>query len=256
MDTPVVEYIVREALEAGIKEIILVTSPGQSLVEEHFEQNALLENQLRERNRADLLKRLLPYHELATIISVKQNDPLGLAHAILITEELVKNEPFAVLLGDDLFSGTPSPLSQLLESFEVLGKSVIAIQEVPKSEVVHYGIVEGKKEKNHLYRVSKIVEKPRISEAPSQFAIPGRYLFTPEVFSHLHQLAPTLSGEYQLTEALESLARSSGLYAFEISAKRYDVGQAPGFLKATLDFAWTHPSLHATITEWFKTHQL
>lgn len=237
LDTPVIEFIVKEAIEAGVHEITLVTSPGQSQVEEYFEPSPYLEQQLQSRNREDLLKKIYPFHKHATIVAVKQTEPLGLAHALLMAEEQVKNEPFVVLLGDDLFFGSPSPSKQLIEAFKATNKSIIALKEVPKEEVIHYGIVDIERNKNFIHKINNIIEKPKQNEAPTNLAIPGRYIFTPEIFDYIKELKTKKNGEYQLTDALLNMAKDSKLFAIEASATRFDVGQVPGYLQATINLA-------------------
>lgn len=237
LDTPVIEFIVREAIEAGLHEITLVTSPGQAQVEEYFEPSPYLEQQLKDRKREDLIQKLYPFHKHANIVAIKQNEPLGLAHALLMAEEQVKDEPFVVLLGDDLFFGSPSPSKQLIEAFNSTNKSILALKEVPKEEVIHYGIVDIIKNDNFIHKIKNIIEKPKQSEAPSNLAIPGRYIFTPEVFDYIKELKTKKNGEYQLTDALLNMAKDSKLYAIEVSATRFDVGQVPGYLQATLSLA-------------------
>ncbi|OGQ34001.1 MAG: hypothetical protein A3F16_07195 [Deltaproteobacteria bacterium RIFCSPHIGHO2_12_FULL_43_9] len=237
LDTPVIEFIVKEAIEAGLHDITLVISPGQSQVEEYFEPSPYLEQQLRERKREDLLKKIYPFHKHANVVAVKQAEPLGLAHALLMAEEQVKNEPFVVLLGDDLFFGSPSPSKQLIEAFKTSKKSIIALKEVSKEEVVHYGIVDIIKSNNLIHQIKNIVEKPKESEAPTTLAIPGRYIFTPDIFAYIKRLKEKRNAEYPLTDALLQMAKDSNLFAVEVSATRFDVGQVPGYLQATLSLA-------------------
>lgn len=212
-------------------------SPGQSQVEEYFEPAPYLEQQLKERKREDLLDKVYQFHKHANIVAVKQAEPLGLANALLTAEEQVKDEPFVVLLGDDLFRGNPSPSKQLIEAFKATKKSILALKEVNEKEVVYYGIVDIIKSNNLIHQIKNIVEKPKQNEAPTNLAIPGRYIFTPDVFTYIKKLNQKKNGEYQLTDALLQMAKDSNLFAIEVSATRYDVGQVPGYLQATLSLA-------------------
>ncbi|MHB8422748.1 MAG: UTP--glucose-1-phosphate uridylyltransferase GalU [Leptospirales bacterium] len=237
IDKPVVQYVVEEAVEAGIRQIVMVTGRGKRAIEDHFDISYELEDVLRKKNKLELLTELQRISSLSEITYIRQKEALGLGHAVLCSELVVGNEPFAVALGDEILDGPQSALSQLLKAFEELQAPIIGMQRVPRSEVSHYGIVSGTEIQKGLFRVDRLVEKPKIEDAPSEFAIIGRYVLTPDIFGLLRTQRPGVGGEIQLTDSLNSLASNSPVYALEIIGDRFDTGDKLGFLKATVQFA-------------------
>lgn len=237
IDKPVVQYIVEEAVESGIRQIVMVTGRGKRAIEDHFDISYELEDVLRKKNKLDILAELQRIASLSEITYIRQKEALGLGHAVLCSEMVVGNEPFAVALGDEILYGPKSGLAQLLEVYEELQAPVIGLQRVPRSEVSHYGIVDGTPVRDGLFRVDRLVEKPKTQDAPSDYAIIGRYILTPDVYGILGTQKPGVGGEIQLTDALNTLARQRPVYAMEIQGDRFDTGDKMGFLKATVHFA-------------------
>ena len=237
IDKPVVQYVVEEAVESGIRQIVMVTGRGKRAIEDHFDISYELEDVLRKKNKLDILSELQRISSLSEITYLRQKEALGLGHAVLCSEMVVGNEPFAVALGDEILYGPKSGLAQLQEAFEELQAPVIGLQRVPRSEVSHYGIVDGTPVRDGLFRVDRLVEKPKAQDAPSDYAIIGRYILTPDVYDILKTQKPGVGGEIQLTDALNTLARQRPVYAMEIQGDRFDTGDKMGFLKATVHFA-------------------
>lgn len=237
IDKPVVQYVVEEAVESGIRQIVMVTGRGKRAIEDHFDISYELEDVLRKKNKLSILQELQRISTLSEITYIRQKEALGLGHAVLCAEMVVGDEPFAVALGDEILSGPKSGLAQLQEAFAELQAPVIGLQRVPRSDVSHYGIVDGTPVRDGLFRVDRLVEKPPIAEAPSDYAIIGRYILTPDLFEILKTQKPGVGGEIQLTDALNTLARQRPVYAMEIQGDRFDTGDKMGFLKATVHFA-------------------
>lgn len=237
IDKPVVQYVVEEAVESGIRQIVMVTGRGKRAIEDHFDISYELEDVLRKKNKLDILAELQRISSLSEITYIRQKEALGLGHAVLCSEMVVGNEPFAVALGDEILYGHKSGLAQLLEVYDELQAPVIGLQRVPRSEVSHYGIVDGTPVQDGLFRVDRLVEKPNVQDAPSDYAIIGRYILTPDVYDLLKTQKPGVGGEIQLTDALNTLARNRPVYAMEIQGDRFDTGDKMGFLKATVHFA-------------------
>ncbi len=242
IDKPMIQYIVEECAGAGIEELILVTAPGKEAIESHFgPTNKALMQTLISQNKKDLIDVVNHASNLIKITKVIQENPLGLGHAVLTTKNAVGNEPFAVLLGDDLIVSKIPCIKQLITVFNEKMKSVIGVMQVPRDEVSKYGIVGGKSEKENLIKVDIMVEKPKIETSPSQLACPGRYVLTPAIFKILENTKPGRGGEIQLTDALSSLSQTEGLYAYTFEGKRYDTGDKLGFIEATIAFALDRP---------------
>ncbi len=235
VDRPIIEYIVEEAFTSGIEKIIFVNSKGKHPIEDYFDYDA------DEIKFAKKIERLKDSHDIAraiTTISIRQHSPKGLGHAILCARPAVEDEPFAVLLGDDVIDADPACTRQLIDVFEANGqKSVVGVMEVPQEATSKYGIVSGKEKKPGLFEVDRLVEKPTPEETPSRFAIPGRYILTPDVFDILEKTNPSVGGEIQLTDALQGLADTSGLLAYCFTGNRYDAGDQVGFIEANIRFA-------------------
>lgn len=241
IDKPMIQYIVEECASAGIQEIILITAEGKESIENHFGESRELAQFLREKNKKDLLEIVESTARLAKVTAVIQENPLGLGHAVLTAKKAVGNEPFAVVLGDDLIVSKDPCIGQLCKAFEEHKKSVIGIMEVPLKDVSKYGIVGGKKMDDRTIKVDVMVEKPKPENTPSQFACPGRYVLTPDIFDILENTKPGAGGEIQLTDALAKIATTSGLLAYLFEGKRYDTGDKLGYIEATIAFALARP---------------
>jgi len=252
VDVPAVQYVVQEAVAAGITEVIFVTSRGKDSIEDHFDEAPELEQVLEERGQKAMRETLRRIAEMVEIVSVRQKRPLGLGHAILSARDLVGEEPFAVLLSDDLIDASVPCVQQLVKVFEEKKESVIALRRVPKQAVNKYGIVGGEKITDRLYEIRKMVEKPQPDEAPSQMAIIGRYLLRPEIFSFLAKVAPGRGGEIQLTDGLLQLARHRKVYGYEFDGTHYDVGDKLGFVQATVAYALKRADLRDQVEEYLR----
>lgn len=250
VDRPTIQYIVEEVVASGIEEIILVTSEGKSAIENHFDYNFELETILKEKNKHELCEEVCNISNLIDIVSVRQKKPLGLGHAIWTTRNVVGNEPFLVLLGDDLVLNDTPCCQQMLNLFDDLQESIVAIQQVPQDETNQYGIVEGEQIRDRVYKVDRMVEKPAPGTTDSNLAIIGRYLLQPDIFDLLEKTTPGHGGEIQLTDALLALSKRRTMYAYEFEGTRYDAGDKLGYLKAIIAFALRHPVL----AEDFKKH--
>ncbi len=249
VDRPTIQYIVEEAVASGIEEIILVTSEGKSAIENHFDYSFELETILREKNKPDLLKELNHISNLIEIISVRQKKPLGLGHAIWSTRNVVGNEPFAVLLGDDLVLNDAPCLKQMLSLFDEVQGPIVAVQHVPQDQTHQYGIVEGGLMRERVHHVEHMVEKPTPGSTKSNMAIIGRYILTPEIFKLLGDTVPGHGGEIQLTDALLSLSKKQKMYAYEFEGNRFDAGDKLGYLKAIIAYGLHHGSLGSKFKE-------
>lgn len=238
VDKPVIQYVVEEAIHCGLETLVMVTGRGKQAIENHFDVAYELEDTLQRRGKAEDLSVVRDVTRLASFAYVRQGEPLGLGHAVLCAEPLVGHEAFALLLGDDVFDCADTSLGALLEAHRTTGKSVVGVQEVPLEHTSRYGIVAAPEAgADAWWPVSRIVEKPRPEDAPSRWAVVGRYVLTPRVFHHLHRIEPGVGGEYQLTDALAHLAREGELVAAPLTAHRYDTGNKLDYLKANLAFA-------------------
>ncbi|MDR2551054.1 MAG: UTP--glucose-1-phosphate uridylyltransferase GalU [Desulfobulbus sp.] len=253
VDRPTIQYIVEEAVASGIEEIILVTSAGKSAIENHFDYDFQLDTVLRDRNKVQMREELTNISNLIDIISVRQKEPLGLGHAIWMARNVVGDEPFMVLLGDDLVMSKVACCKQMIQLYEQVGESIVAVQRVPMEETHQYGIVEGAAtEHERTFKIDRMVEKPAPGTCNSDMAIIGRYLLMPEIFEYLEKTTPGHGGEIQLTDALLALSNRRGMYAYEFSGKRYDAGDKLGYLKAIVDFAMSHNSLGKSFREYLR----
>lgn len=253
VDTPAIQYVVQEAVDSGISEVIFVTGRNKDSIEDHFDENPELEQVLDERGQTETVQSLRRIAEMIEVVSVRQKRPLGLGHAVLCARNLVGDEPFAVLLSDDLIDSSVPCLRQLLEVFENKKESVIALRRVPDHEVQRYGIVQGKQLSNRLYEVDDMVEKPHPDEAPSRLAIIGRYILQPKIFSLLEKVTPGRGGEIQLTDAIAQLARQKKVYGYEFEGEHYDIGDKLGFVRATIAYALKRPELKEAVKEYLRT---
>ncbi len=252
IDRPMIQPIVEEAVASGIETVVLVTARHKEAIENHFDHNFELEVTLENRNKGELAQLSKHSASLCEIISVRQKQPLGLGHAILCAKSVVGDEPFAVLLGDDLIEATVPCTQQLMEVYQKNEKPVVGVMEVPTEETYKYGIVSGKQKEDRLIEVDSLVEKPSVEHAPSNWAIPGRYILTPEIFQWIEQTSPGRGGEIQLTDALGRLAKDKGLLAYCFEGKRFDTGDRLGYLEATLHFAMAREDLREPLLKLMK----
>ncbi len=254
IDRPTIQYIVEEVVASGIEEVILITSDGKSAIEKHFDYDYELDNVLKEKNKLKLRDELTHISNLIDVVSVRQKKPLGLGHAIWMARKVVGNEPFLVLLGDDLVRSETPCCRQMLDLYNQVGESIVAIQRVPMEQTCHYGIVEGEgTEFERTFKINRMLEKPSPGMSDSDKAIIGRYLLTPEIFEILGRTKPGHGGEIQLTDALQTLANQQGMYAYEFEGRRYDAGDKLGYLKAIVDVAMSHPTLGKPFREYLQT---
>ena len=244
VDKPTIQYIIEEALASGIKDILIITGHNKRSIEDHFDYNPELELNLREHGKDELLAMVKEIGDI-NLHYIRQKEPKGLGHAILCAKSFVGDEPFAVLLGDDVVYNEEKPcLQQLLDVYDATGASVLGCQTVPQEKVSSYGIVASEAtEDARIFKVNDMVEKPAVEEAPSRLAVLGRYVIIPEIFAILEQTAPGRGGEIQLTDALKVLAKEQAMYAYDFVGRRYDVGDKQGYLEATVEYALRRPEL-------------
>jgi len=256
VDKPTIQYGVEEAMSSGLTNIILVTSRGKSAMEDHFDESSDLVNFLESKGKKALADEVRKVMSLTNVTSIRQGEPLGLGHAVLVTEDVVGDEPFAVILADDVYDADPPALKQMLQVFERVNAPVIAVERVPMEKVSSYGIIAGTPAPEFgkdVYRITDLVEKPPRDQAPSDLAIVGRYILTPDIFAALHQTGKDKSGEIQLTNGLRHLLKSRPLYAVVIDGVRHDTGNNLGFLKANVYFGLKRPELAGPLREYLKT---
>ena len=253
VDKPIIQYGVEEAVAAGIDHIILVTGRGKNAIEDHFDVNVELETFLESRGKHDMLREVRQVSDLINVAYVRQGEPLGLGHAVLVTKRLVGNEPFAVILSDDVIDATPAALKQMVDVYDAVQGPVIAVERVPMSDVSNYGVIAGEPMGNGLYRITDLVEKPPREEAPSDLAIIGRYILTPDIFPMLEATAKDRTGEIQLTNGLRELLKTRPLYGFEVKGVRHDTGNKLGFLKAVVYFALRRPDMAEPFREYLRS---
>jgi UTP--glucose-1-phosphate uridylyltransferase len=259
VDKPIIQYGVEEAVAAGCDQIIIVTGRGKSAIEDHFDVSYELEKMLEERGKTDLLKIVRQISDLIHIAYVRQKEALGLGHAVLTARELVGEEPFAVLLADDVIDAEVPCLKQLMDVFDKTQCSVLATQVVEGPGISAYGVLEGKPvpgSNGKLYEVLSLVEKPRPEEAPSNLAVIGRYILTPTVFETLSDIKAGAGGELQLTDGLKQLLKKEKIYGYVFEGKRHDTGDKLGFLKATVEFALKRPDLGGPLRQYLKSLNL
>ena len=238
VDKPTIQYIIEEALNSGIKDILIISGHNKRAIEDHFDRNPELELNLQEHGKTELLEQVKAIADV-NIHYIRQKEPKGLGHAILCAKAFVGDEPFAVLLGDDVVYNDGNPcLKQLIDVYNATGSSVLGCQTVPQEKVSSYGIVASEATDNErIFKVNDMVEKPVVAEAPSRLAVLGRYVITPEIFKILEHTAPGRGGEIQLTDALKMLAKEQSMYAYDFIGRRYDVGDKEGYLEATVEYA-------------------
>ena len=260
VDKPLIQYVVEEAVDSGIKNITIITGRGKNAIEDHFDVSFELESLLAERNKSEQLEEIRHISNMIDVSYVRQKEALGLGHAILRSRDVVGNEPFAVMLGDDIIDAKIPCLKQMTTLFATLQSSIIATCEVPESEVSSYGVIKGHPVDGHVdgyegrvYRIEDVVEKPPRDEAPSNLAIIGRYIFTPEIFPAIENTKPGRGGEIQITDAIRLLLREQPVYAYMFEGKRFDAGDKIGFLKATVEFALKRDDLGGEFREYLKS---
>ncbi len=253
LDKPTIQYIVEEAARAGIEDIIIVTGKHKRAIEDHFDIQKELETTLYEKGKIELLNKVQYSTELANIFYVRQKEQKGLGQAIYTAKQFIGNEPFAVLLGDDIVESDNPAIKQLMEQYESTGKSVIGVQTVPESETYRYGIIDPKSQDERLYEVSRFVEKPDKGTAPSNLAIMGRYVLSPRIFDYLETQTEGSGGEIQLTDAIERLNKDDKVYAYDFEGQRYDVGEKIGFVKTTIEYALKDEEMRDEIKQYIQT---
>ncbi len=258
VDIPTIQYIIQEAVDSGIEEILIITNSNKHAMENHFDKNYELEARLTESGKLEQVKMIQDIANMANIYYIRQKEPKGLGHAVLCAKSFIGDEPFAVLLGDDVVvnkEGNPA-LKQLIDAYEKTSASVVGVQTVPKADVNKYGIVEPSKShpaKGRLVKLTDMVEKPKVEEAPSQLAVLGRYVLTPEIFDLLETQGKGASGEIQLTDAIKRLLDRQAVYAYDFEGNRYDVGDKFGFIKATIDFSLDREELHDKVLNYIQS---
>ena len=252
VDKPTLQYIIEEAIESGIEEILIVTGRNKKSIEDHFDRSVELELELEQKGKTAMLEMVQDISNMVNIHYIRQKEPKGLGHAIHCAKSFIGNEPFAVLLGDDIVDASTPCLKQMIDAYDEYKTTVLGVQEVAKENVDKYGILDVKHIEDRVYKVKDMVEKPAVEEAPSNIAILGRYIITPEIFNILENQAPGKGGEIQLTDALQTLATKEAIYAYNFEGRRYDVGDKLGFLEATVDFALKRPELRDEFIEFLK----
>ena len=254
VDKPTIQYIIEEAVASGIEEILIITGRNKKCIEDHFDKSVELELELEKSGKTEMLEMVRKISDMVDIHFIRQKEPKGLGHAISCARTFVGDEPFAVLLGDDIVYNDQKPcLKQLIDCYSEYNTSVLGVQKVAKENVSKYGIVDGLHIEDRVYKVKGLVEKPSIEEAPSNVAILGRYIITPQIFDILKETEPGKGGEIQLTDALLKLMEEEAMYAYDFEGKRYDVGDKLGFLVANVEYALRKEELKEQFTEYLKT---
>jgi UTP--glucose-1-phosphate uridylyltransferase len=256
VDKPIIQYGVEEAVASGANTIILVTGRGKNAIEDHFDVAIELETFLEARGKKDMVAEIRTISKSAQIAYVRQGEPLGLGHAVLVARTLVGDEPFAVILADDVIDAEPPAIRQMIDVFEEVDGPVLAIEQVPRDSVSSYGIIDAEEIRPGVYRIRDMVEKPPVSEAPSDLAIIGRYVLTPDIFPALEATASDRTGEIQLTNGLRRLLKSRPIYGCRVSGVRHDTGNKLGFLKAVVYFALRRPDLAEPFAEYLRSVSL
>ena len=252
VDKPTLQYIIEEAIASGIEEILIITGKNKTSIENHFDKSVELELELEKKGKTELLEMVRDISDMVNIHYIRQKEPLGLGHAVGCAKSFIGDEPFAVLLGDDIIDSEEPCLAQLIRAYEKTNSIILGVQSVDKNDVYKYGIIDIESKDDRLYKVRDMVEKPNVSEAPSNVAILGRYILTPDIFEILEKQAPGKGGEIQLTDAIEYMLKSHHIYAYEFIGNRYDVGDKLGFIKATIDFALKREELRDDLLEILK----
>jgi UTP--glucose-1-phosphate uridylyltransferase len=252
VDKPTIHYVVEEAVASGIEELILVTARGKSAIEDYFDVAPELEHALKDQGKEELWCMMKDISEMVRVTAIRQKEPKGLGHAVLCARQAVGEEPFAVLLGDDIVDADPQCLAQMMEVFHQKRGGVIALLRVPETETHLYGIIRGEQVGERIYQITELVEKPASAQAPSNLAVIGRYVLPPEIFPILEKTPPGKGGEIQLTDALQELARRMPLCGYEFVGDRYDAGDKVGYLHANIAFALKRPEMATRVKEFLK----
>jgi UTP--glucose-1-phosphate uridylyltransferase len=247
VDKPTIQYIIEEAVASGIEDIIIVTGKGKRAIEDHFDNAPELERNLLEKGKLDVLDKVRYPSDLANIHYIRQKEPKGLGHAVWCARNFIGDEPFAVLLGDDIVQSDTPCVRQLINQYEQTGSSIIGVQKVPHNETHRYGVIDPSTIEGRRYQVSNFVEKPKQGTAPSNLAIMGRYVLTPEIFEFLENQETGAGGEIQLTDAIQKLNEMQRVYAYDFEGNRFDVGEKLGFVKTTIEFALQHDELRSDV---------
>lgn len=253
VDKPTIQYIIEEAVASGIEEILIITGRNKKCIEDHFDKSVELEMELEKAGKSELLELVRDISDMVDIHYIRQKEPKGLGHAIHCAKTFVGNEPFAVLLGDDVVDSEVPCLKQLIDCYSEYKTTILGVQTVPESETNKYGIVDGIHIEDRVYKVKDLVEKPSVDEAPSNVAILGRYIITPQIFDILENTEPGKGGEIQLTDALKTLISQEAMYAYNFQGRRYDVGDKLGFLQATIEFALKKEELRDRFLDYLKS---
>ncbi len=256
VDKPLIQYVVEEAVASGIESVIIVTGRGKTDIEDHFDVSFELEQLLRERGKEELLKEVRAISEMARVSYVRQREALGLGHAVLQAQDCVGNEPFAVMLSDDIIDSETPALKQLLDVYEKYGSPVIGTMQVKGEAISRFGVLEVDEVEDGVYKIKDMVEKPAFAEAPSDLAIIGRYVLTPDIFDEIKKTKPGAIGEIQITDAMRSLLKKRPFYAVRFKGVHHDAGDKLGFLIATVDFALKRPDLALEFTKYLKSLKL
>ncbi len=252
VDKPSIQYIVEEAIDAGIEDILIITGRNKRAIEDHFDKSYELEEELKKKQQYELLNLVQDIANLVNIHYVRQKEAKGLGHAIYCAKSFIGNEPFAVLLGDDIVDSSIPCIKQLIDIYEDCQSSILGVQQVPHKDVSKYGIIKCQESKTRLLKVEDLVEKPSIADSPSDYAILGRYIISPSIFECLENTEPGRGGEIQLTDALKLLMSKEDIYAYDFIGKRFDVGNKLGFLQATIEFALKREELKDELNEFMK----
>ncbi|MDS1003613.1 UTP--glucose-1-phosphate uridylyltransferase GalU [Clostridium sporogenes] len=252
VDKPTIQYIIEEAVKSGIEQILIITGRNKRAIEDHFDKSIELEKELEEKGKSQMLSIVKDISNMAEIYYIRQKEPKGLGHAINCARTFVGNEPFAVMLGDDVVYSKEPCLKQLIRCYNEYQTTIVGVQEVPEEDVHKYGIIKGMFIENNVYKIKDLVEKPHKEEAPSNMAILGRYIISPSIFEILENTKPGKGGEIQLTDALKTLINKEAMYAYNFEGRRYDVGDKLGFLEATIEYALRRESLNTNFVKYLQ----
>lgn len=253
VDKPLIQYVVEEAVASGVESVIVVTGRGKAAIEDHFDVSFELEKLLEERGKHDELKAMRAISEMARVSYVRQQEALGLGHAVLQARDVVGEEPFAVMLSDDIIDSETPALKQLLNVYEKYDAPVVAVFQVPGEAISRFGVIDGEEVEDGVYRINDMVEKPAFADAPSDLAIIGRYVLTPDIFAEIEKTTPGAIGEIQITDAMRSLLKKRPFYAVRFEGTRYDAGDKLGFLIATVQYALKHEELAPEFREYLRS---
>ena len=253
VDKPIIQYVVEQAVEAGIEQVVIVTGWHKRAIEDHFDRHIELEARLEKDGKEELRDEIKHISDLADFVYVRQKEPLGNGHAILVAKEIIGNEPFLVMWGDEFFQANPPAVKQLISAYEQYREPVIAAIRIPKNEISKYGMADIKPVRDNIFKIKNIVEKPKPEDAPSDLATHGNYIFTPDIFSILEKLKPTRGGEIWITDAIDELIKKRDVYAVELKdAKYYDCGTKLSYLKAVVDLGLKHPKIKQEFRNYLK----